>query len=236
MRGVQLMNVKALHVLLAVSLLLAGGLVWVLNHGSGRGPEAPTASTAGADLRLARIEAALAELREAIDRLEVRSTVGLIPPPAEGGRSPADAGDDLANKEAQPGVSGASGSDLAGLEVRLMDELARLREELRQDLDRELIPTRIREAGLAIDWGAIEEVVALWHEDPAKARSEVKLLTTGEVLARFGPPSDVLVNSNGLTWLYAMDPDPSTGKLPLEMILRIPDGYVVQLAVRDQRR
>ena len=53
---------------------------------------------------------------------------------------------------------------------------------------------------------------------------------------RFGPPSDVLVNPNGLTWQYALPADGLTGVLPLEVILRIPDGYVVQLAVRDQRR
>lgn len=227
------MDMKPLQALIAAIALLAGGLVWVLNHGS---EETALEPNAAVDLRLARVEAALADLREAIERLEVQSRVGLTSPRPEGARSPVDAGGGSPDEPAQAGASGASGPDLAGLEVRLMDELARLREELRRDLDRELVPSRIRDAGLAIDWGAIEEVVALWHEDPEKARREVKLLTTGEVLARFGPPSDVLVNSNGLTWQYAMDPDPATGKRPLEIILRIPDGYVVQLAVRDQRR
>jgi hypothetical protein len=63
-------------------------------------------------------------------------------------------------------------------------------------------------------------------------RKEVKLLTAEQVLERFGAPTDVWSNTNGITWQYARDWDHVREKYELEIILRIPDGYVTQLAVR----
>lgn len=232
------MNAPWKWLALALAALAAGAAVWALTASAGSSARPPLAAETGDGERLTRIEAQLAELRAAIEDLARRDAR-----PGPGGPVRRDAAAPATDPAEDPAGESARGAEdeawrlaLAALETRLVDELAALRDGLRRDLDRELVPERIRDAGRAIDWGAWEEVVARWHEDPDRARREVKLLTADEVLERFGPPSDVLVNANGLTWQYARPVDPATGVRPLEIILRIPDGYVVQLAVRDRRR
>ena len=213
---------------LAVVLL---GLAWWLGTRS----QASSTADDGTALRLDTIQRELAVLRRAVEALAERDETVSPPVLREGApRLP------LTSSPVGDDALGAPIGDwrlaLSSVETRLLDELAALREHLITELDRELVPTLIRDGAGEVNWGAWEEVVALWHEDPDRARADVKLLTAEEVLDRFGAPSDVFVNPNGLTWQYARDPDPTTGRPPLEIILRIPDGYVVQLVVRDERR
>ena len=77
-------------------------------------------------------------------------------------------------------------------------------------------------------------MLALWRSDPELAREEVRLMTAAEVLDRFGQPTDIWVVAQGITWQYARDENPTTGKFGTEIILRIPDSYVTQLAVRGR--
>ena len=81
--------------------------------------------------------------------------------------------------------------------------------------------------------GRLNAVMALWREDHDLARKEVKLLIDRQILERFGPPTDVWSNTNGITWQYARDFDPVTEKYGTDIILRMPNGYVTQLAVRE---
>ena len=54
-----------------------------------------------------------------------------------------------------------------------------------------------------------------------------------ELIERYGPPTDVWTNTNGLTWQYARVDPVDPGKIQ-EVILRLPDGYVAQLAYRER--
>ena len=99
-------------------------------------------------------------------------------------------------------------------------------------LSSEELLERMKDPTRGIDWAAWDPIVNLWHQDKNEARKAVKLLTDEQVLERFGPPTDVWSNAQGITWQYARDWDPVRKKFGTDIILRIPDGYVTQLAVR----
>lgn len=116
-------------------------------------------------------------------------------------------------------------------------------EALQQHLDREIDAlrhaisdretaqqrlSRLRDEGRGIDWAALNALVATWRFDKSAAEKEVELMTTETVLERFGPPSRVWTNTNGIHWEYAGE---GAGDWK-QVILRVPDGYVTNLIVR----
>lgn len=129
--------------------------------------------------------------------------------------------------------------------AELRDELARLEGTVRTGFaelralielgERHALVESIRSNRRDVDWTAWEEIIAAWNRDPEEARKAVKLLTSDELIERFGPPTDVWANQMGLTWQYErvhpLNPDRTQ-----EVILRLPDGYVAQLAVRELDR
>ena len=118
----------------------------------------------------------------------------------------------------------------------LYEELRGLRFLVAPDAGPQDVSTRVLEAmqdpNHGIDWGAWQPILDLWEHDRAEARSKVKLMTEEQVLQRFGPPSDVWSNTQGITWQYARGVGADGQGHELEILLRIPNGYVTQLVVR----
>lgn len=191
-------------------------------------PEHGSAELAAIERRLERIEAALGRLavRAPDDELQAPRTS-----PA-GARRPATTPvDDASRPLAQSEIDQVLAA-LQRTEDALRRELQLTREVVGDEAVRGDTLERIRDEPRPIDWYAWDEILELWNEDPDLARKEVKLLTDEEVLDRFGTPTDVWSNTNGITWQYARDLDATTGKYATEVILRIPAGFVTQLAVR----
>lgn len=150
-----------------------------------------------------------------------------------------------ASRDPLPSARATSDADLAGPDPDLLQALTRLeqvvREEARNtrnllgpDPDERGVLDRIKDADRPADWAAWAPILALWRDDPGAARAEVKLLTDQEVLDRFGTPTDVWSVDQGITWQYARDKDPADASWGTEIILRVPKGYVTQLAVRGR--
>lgn len=117
---------------------------------------------------------------------------------------------------------------LDSLQKHLDAELAELSRLITERETAQTRLARMREEGRGIDWAALNALVATWRFDRDAAEKDVELLTAEQVLDRFGPPSRVYTNTNGLHWEY-------TGKGAgdwKQVILRVPDGYVTNLIVR----
>ncbi len=125
----------------------------------------------------------------------------------------------------------ASNRDLAQLESTMRAEFESLRTLIGLG-ERHALVEAIRSDKRHVDWTAWEDVIATWKRDPEEARKMVKLLTSDELIKRFGPPTDVWANQLGLTWQYKRY-HPLDTELTQEIILRLPDGFVAQLAVRE---
>jgi hypothetical protein len=150
-----------------------------------------------------------------------------------------------AARDPLPSAGDAPDADLLAPDADLLKALARLeqvvREEARNtrtllapDSGERAVLERIKDADRPADWAAWAPILALWRDDPEAARAAVKLLTDQEVLDRFGTPTDVWSVEQGITWQYARDKDPVDGGYGTEIILRVPKGYVTQLAVRGR--
>jgi len=190
------------------------------------------------DATAAALEALAREVRELRAAFEARPAP--VPSPDESPVEPAPPNPvpDGAPAEANrlPTDEAREARDLV-LELRaLAAELRRELEATREALDERTTPDerirRMREEGRAIDWAAWDEVLAVWRTSPTEAQAMVELLRPADLLERFGPPTDVWSNPLGLTWQYARDRDPATDAWRLEIILRLPEGYVTQMAVR----
>ena len=78
-----------------------------------------------------------------------------------------------------------------------------------------------RESRAEIDWEAWNEIWSLYRSDERAARDRVRLLTTDQLLARYGLPSAV---ASGM-WYY-FEPEENG---PLNVQLQIIEGYVTFL-------
>lgn len=117
---------------------------------------------------------------------------------------------------------------LDSLQKHLDAELAELSRLITERETAQTRLARMREEGRGIDWAALNALVATWRFDRDAAEKDVELLTAEQVLDRFGPPSRVYTNTNGLHWEYAGE---GAGDWQ-QVILRVPDGYVTNLIVR----
>lgn len=190
----------------------------------------PALLRTGEGLVLQRLDELYAELQRTNRELaELRGVLRLAP--AE--RRPATpAGEDeLPAVRIEPDDP-ATAAALAALERRLLIELEATRELIRRETGAERLVERIRNARRDVDWTAWEDVIAAWRRDPEEARRMVKLLTVDELLERYGPPTNVWSNTNGLTWQYQRT-HPLEPTRVQELILRVPAGYVAQLAYRE---
>lgn len=160
----------------------------------------------------------LERLRSAIQRLEDGS--GLAPAGTVAGtRLPADGPPPPTGTELERLVSAVE-----RLETALSDENAVLRDTL----------TSLENGGAAspsrpteIDWPAWRELYGVHQGDPKAAAARVRLLTTDQLLERYGPPTTMRSRDDGSrTWYYY---DDSPGGEPLSVTLRILDGYVTEL-------
>ena len=124
--------------------------------------------------------------------------------------------------------------ELADLEASMRSEFESLRALIELG-ERHALVDAIRSDKRHIDWTAWEEVIAAWRRSPEEARKMVKLLTSDELIERFGPPTDIWANQMGLTWQYKRD-HPIDTELTQEAILRLPDGFVAQLAIRELKK
>ena len=229
------------------SVVAAAGLAFLGGLILGRRGEA-VAVDPGLDARLARMERDLAALHEVLSGTGARP--GHAGPELEQPTVPRQAGApapqplDTAAAGDADGARVADGAGLAEAQVeRLLAELRamefRLRSELHgvagteDDVERTAaLVERMRGTDAEVDWYAWDPILALWDADREAARAELKLMTAEEVIDRFGPPTDVWSNTNGITWQYARGYDALAEKYQDEIILRMPDGYVTQLAVR----
>jgi len=215
-------------------LLLAGGSVLAYLYMADAKREATTVEPpAGAGdtalvlRRLDELQVELALLRASVGRLDVADVVRPAPTttrqPAMAGDPPTDTGTDAE----------ALNAALARLENTFRLELEKTRELITESGAAGLVE-RIRSDRRHVDWAAWEDVIVVWKRDMDEARRMVKLMTADELIERYGPPTDVWTNTNGLTWQYArIDPLDAT-KLQ-EVILRLPDGYVAQLHYRETK-
>ena len=172
----------------------------------------------------------LADLRAAIETLSAGASVRSTPAPAAAlGRTslPADPRTDAR----QPG-SPEWLAALERIESLVATEHERTRAAVQSGSSQASVLERVRNSKGVINWAAWQPILDLWHSDPDAARKELKLLSADRVLERFGPPTDIWTVSQGITWQYARDFDPVEESWGLEIILRVPDGYVTQLAVR----
>jgi len=210
----------ALVGLVSAGIVLLGRSAGLGEREHARPPEAPAPDAA----RLERLEEELARLRRAVDELagELRTSRSEVAARVPRGASPA--GEGLTRAELQ--------SELRALENRLASELRAAADDRPSPSPTAEILERIKAPGASPDWAAWQPVIDLWNQDRDAARREVKLLCAEQVLERFGAPTDVWSNTNGITWQYARDLDPVLRTHGLEILLRIPDGYVTQLVIR----
>lgn len=185
---------------------------------AGAGPVAVARDTAIEELRRE-----VASLRTSIEDLR-----------AELGRGPRRALDEPVEPPDSTSAVGISSRELARLEASMRSGFDELRALIELG-ERHALVDAIRSDKRHIDWTAWEEVIAAWRRDPKEARQMIKLLTSDELIDRFGPPTDVWANQMGLTWQYKRD-HPVEAGLTQEIILRLPDGFVAQLAVRELRK
>lgn len=179
-------------------------------------PEA--ASSDALALALRELGQEVSELRRAVEELQ---GAPLREPVDSGGTS------DAAARSGQ-------GRELARLEASMRAEFDALRSLIELG-ERHALVDAIRSDKRHADWTAWEEVIAAWRRSPEEARKLVKLLTSDELIDRFGPPTDVWANQLGLTWQYERE-HPLDPGLTQEIILRLPDGFVAQLAVRELKK
>lgn len=221
-------------------LLLAAGLTLLgvrwLRPEPGSPRDAATPSTSHLTERLDRIEAALERLALGLEGNTLPGPTGVrSPAPVLAATDGAGDPEDEATRRApatEPERTERLLAALLRMEDALRAEHEHTRDTIREEAVRGLAVARIRELGGEVAWHAWDPILELWDEDRDAARREVKLLTDVEVLDRFGPPTDVWSNTSGITWQYAKDLDPVTGEPGTEVILRMPAGYVTQLAVR----
>lgn len=217
--------------------LVAAGLGAAVGYlARGEGDSAPLVVPSGADpgrVDLGRMESELARLAELLEQRALLDA-GAPAPRASAADFEAPRRDNATDEPARRVA-------LGGGDEALRQELEALREEvhaLRRILTLELarlggsdeVFESIRNDPRDPDWSEWDAVVALWHGDPEVARDQVEMLSAAEVLERFGPPTDVWQNENGLTWQYADDARVE------EIILRVPEGYVTRLVVRATTR
>ena len=76
-----------------------------------------------------------------------------------------------------------------------------------------------------IDWTGWRELFGVYQGDEEAARGTIRLLTTDQLLARYGPPSAVAPRDDCHMWYYYDAPDGP----PLSVTLKVMDGYVTQM-------
>lgn len=221
------MRVRA--VLLPIVLGLGVILGWLgrgaLEGERGRPARADDAAPAILDGRLERIERELALLRAELETARQPLVVPAGPPAPAGDRRPLGE---------QPTGDARVLAALAGLEERL-DALAARATTESSAADQAALLERLKDPTRTIDWGAWDAVLSVWDRDRDEARRMLKLSSAEQVLERFGPPTDVWSNTSGITWQYGRHWDPALERYALEILLRIPAGYVTQLIVRENR-
>jgi len=185
-------------------------------HGDDESAKEAASSEAFAQA-LRELRGEVSELRRAVEELQDAPL-----------REPVDSGE----AGDATGWSG-QGRELARLEASMHAEFEALRALIELG-ERHALVEAIRSDKRHVDWTAWEEVIEAWRRSPEEARKLVKLLTSDELIERFGPPSDVWANQLGLTWQYERQ-HPLDPGLTQEIILRLPDGFVAQLAVRELR-
>lgn len=185
-----------------------------------RAPERPSGAhdtSAGGDPRLESIAQELAEIRRLL---------ALRPAPVAGESAPS--GRRALHEDGTASDDAPTLAAIGALQERLDREFDALRHALHDRETAQQRLARLRDEGRGIDWAALNALVATWRFDKAAAEKEVELMTTETVLDRFGPPSRVWTNTNGIHWEYAGE---GAGDWK-QVILRVPDGYVTNLIVR----
>lgn len=109
------------------------------------------------------------------------------------------------------------------LELTLRDEHAALRQAL---VDSGARAAEASERRAEVDWASWNELWGVYQGDEQAARDRVRLLTTAQLLARFGAPTEVSSRENGTRMWYYYTPDESE---PLNVQVEIVDGYVTRM-------
>ena len=135
--------------------------------------------------------------------------------------------------------AGSSGDGVQALLARVEALAARLEEhadvlaEVRADASWRDVDA-LREAKPEVDWIEVERLLANWSNDPEGTRSSVRLLPASELLRRFGSPTELWNNAEGLHWFYQRAKDPASERFLTEVYFRLTDGRVTLLDVRDE--
>jgi len=124
-------------------------------------------------------------------------------------------------------VPGIASGDLE----RLIEAIDRLEATLRDEaqatrvalVDASASGVELRERRADIDWAAWQDVWGTYQSDEKAGADKVRLLTTDQLLAHYGPPTEVSSKENGMRTWYYYDPD---GGQPLNVTVQIVDGYV----------
>lgn len=84
------------------------------------------------------------------------------------------------------------------------------------------------------DWNALRGLISSWNLDQEAALEEVRLLSSDQIIRRFGPPTKVWSRGEGVAWLYGTGHfDEESKKYETEVFLQFLDGAVANMSVKQ---
>ena len=215
--------------LIALGAFLAGiGVHWFVGalqprpspdrSGSAAAPRPPSGAEAGE----AALDAALVDIRMSLGRIEER--LAGLEAAREDRRQPV--GEEVA------AGAGEQVAELTGLVRTLEEELRAQRAAADSDESRKKRLERLRAENPETDWPAVYEVIADWGVDEEATARRLKLLSDETLLERFGSPTEMWGNAQGVHWVYGDGYDEAAKEYATELYLLVVDGTVTTAGVK----